>query len=58
MKKTKISKEHGATAETTTEGVQRALWLVKNSRLVLGPVLNKAGQMATTPASMRKLFTH
>ena len=38
--------------------VQRALWLVKPSRPVLGTVLNKAGQMATTPASMRKLFTH
>ena len=58
MKKSKISKEHSATAEATTEGVQRALWLVKPSRLVLGTVLNKAGQMATTPASMRKLFTH
>jgi hypothetical protein len=31
MKKSKISKEHSATAETTTEGVRRALWLVKPS---------------------------
>lgn len=44
--------------KTTTEEVQRALSLVKNSRPVLGTVLNKAGQMATTPSSMRKLLAH
>ena len=44
--------------KTTAEEVQRALSLVKNSRPVLGTVLNKAGQMATTPASMRKLLAH
>jgi Mrp family chromosome partitioning ATPase len=44
--------------KTTAEEVQRALLLVKNSRPVLGTVLNKAGQMAATPASMRKLFSH
>ena len=44
--------------KTTTEEVQRALLLVKNSRPVLGTVLNKAGQRATTPASMRKLLAH
>lgn len=44
--------------KTTAEQLQRALLLVKNSRPVLGTVLNKAGQMATTPASMRKLLSH
>ena len=44
--------------KTTTEELQRALLLVKNSRPVLGTVLNKAGQRATTPASMRKLLAH
>jgi len=44
--------------KTTAEDVQRALSLVKNSRPVLGTVLNKAGQMAATPASMRKLLAH
>ena len=58
MKKSKISTEHIATAETTAEEVQRALSLVKHSRPVLGTVLNKAGQMTTTPASMRKLLAH
>ena len=43
---------------TTAEEVQRALSLVKNSRPVLGTVLNKAGKMATTAASMRKLLSH
>ncbi len=43
--------------KTTAEQLQRALALVKNSRPVLGTVLNKAGQMATTPASMRKLLS-
>jgi capsular exopolysaccharide synthesis family protein len=44
--------------KTTTEEVQRAMSLVKNSRPVLGIVLNKAGQKATTLASMRKLLAH
>ena len=44
--------------KTTVEEVRRALSLLKNSRPVLGTVLNKAGQMATTPASMRKLLSH
>ena len=44
--------------KTTTEEVQRALSLVKNSRPVLGIVLNKAGQKATTLASMRNLLAH
>jgi protein-tyrosine kinase len=44
--------------KTTAEEVQRALLLVKSSRPVLGTVLNKAGQMAATPASMRKLLSH
>lgn len=44
--------------KTTAEEVQRALSLVKNSRPVLGTVLNKAGQMAATPGSMRKLLSH
>jgi len=42
--------------KTTAEELQRALSLVKNSCPVLGTVLNKAGQMATTPAGMRKLL--
>ncbi|MDE3042038.1 MAG: CpsD/CapB family tyrosine-protein kinase [Nitrospirota bacterium] len=44
--------------KTTAEEVQRALSLVKNSRPVLGTVLNKAGQFAATPASMRKMLAH
>ena len=43
--------------KTTAEQLQRALLLVKNSRPVLGTVLNKAGKMATTAASMRKLLS-
>ena len=42
--------------KTKTDEVQRALVLVKNSRPVLGTVLNKAGQLSRTPASMRKLL--
>ena len=44
--------------KTTAEQLQRALLLVKNSRPVVGTVLNKAGKMATTVASMRKLLSH
>ena len=44
--------------KTTAEEVERALSLVKNSRPVLGTVLNKGGQLAATPASMRKLLAH
>ena len=44
--------------KTTAEELQRALSLVKHSRPVLGTVLNKAGQMTTTPAGMRKLLSH
>ncbi len=43
--------------KTTVEELQHALSLVKNSRPVLGTVLNKAGQTATTPARMRKLLS-
>ncbi|MEO5630959.1 MAG: CpsD/CapB family tyrosine-protein kinase [Nitrospiraceae bacterium] len=43
--------------KTTAEEVQRALSLVKNSRPVLGTVLNKAGHLAATPASMKKLLS-
>jgi len=43
--------------KTTAEEVQRALSLVKNSRPVLGTVLNKAGQLAATPASMKQLLS-
>ena len=42
--------------KTTAKDVQRAMSLVNNTCHVLGTVLNKAGQMATTPASMRKLL--
>lgn len=42
--------------KTSVEDLQRALTLVKDSRPVLGTVLNKAGQLAATPASMRKLL--
>ena len=41
---------------TSVEDLQRALMLVKDSRPVLGTVLNKAGQLGATPASMRKLL--
>ena len=44
--------------KTTAEQLQRALLLVKNSRPVLGTVLNKAGKLATTAANMRKLLSH
>jgi protein-tyrosine kinase len=44
--------------KTTTEEVRRALSLVKTSRPILGTVLNKAGQRARTPSSMRKLLAH
>jgi exopolysaccharide/PEP-CTERM locus tyrosine autokinase len=43
--------------KTTAEDVQRALSLVKNSRPVLGTVLNKAGQLTATPASMKQLLS-
>ena len=43
--------------KTTAEEVQRALSLVKNSRPVLGTVLNKAGHSAATPASMKQLLS-
>lgn len=42
--------------KTSAEDVQRAFSLVKDSRPVLGTVLNKAGQLAATPASMRRLL--
>ncbi len=42
--------------KTTAEEVQRALALVKHSRPVLGTVLNKAGQVAATPARMQQLL--
>ena len=42
--------------KTTSDEVQRSLSLVRNSRPVLGTVLNKAGQLAATPASMKKLL--
>ena len=42
--------------KTTVDEVRRALSLVKDSRPVLGTVLNKAGQKATTPSRMRKLL--
>jgi protein-tyrosine kinase len=44
--------------KTTAKDVQRAMSLVNNTCHVLGTVLNKAGQSATTPASMRKLLAH
>lgn len=43
--------------KTTAENVQRALLLVKDSRPVLGTVLNKAGQLSATPAIMRELLS-
>jgi protein-tyrosine kinase len=42
--------------KTSAGDVQQALSLVKNSRPILGTVLNKAGQLAATPASMRTLL--
>lgn len=42
--------------KTTDEELRRSLLLVKESRPILGTVLNKAGKMAATPASMRKLL--
>ena len=43
--------------KTTLEEVQRALSLVSNSRPVLGTVLNKAGELASTAASMKQLLS-
>ena len=42
--------------KTTAKDVQRAMSLVNNTCHVLGTVLNKVGQMSTTPATMRKLL--
>lgn len=44
--------------KTTAEEVQRALLLVKDSRPILGTVMNKAGQLSATPATMRQLLSH
>ncbi len=41
--------------QTSWDSPKFTLSLVKNSRPVLGTVLNKAGQMAATPASLHKL---
>ena len=43
--------------QTTSEEVQRALSLIKNSQPVLGTVLNKSGQLSSTAASMKKLLS-
>ena len=43
--------------KTTSEEVQRALSLVKNSRPVLGTVLNKSGHLSSTVASMKQLLS-
>ena len=43
--------------KTTSEEVQRAMSLVKKSHPLLGTVLNKAGQLAATPSSMKKLLS-
>lgn len=43
--------------KTKAEDVERALLLVKDATPVLGTVLNKAGQLAATPASMRSLLS-
>lgn len=42
--------------KTTAEDVQRALLLIKDSRPVIGTVMNKAGKTAATPASMKKML--
>jgi capsular exopolysaccharide synthesis family protein len=43
--------------KTTADDVQRAFLLVKDSCPVLGTVLNKAGQLAASPASMKKALS-
>ena len=43
--------------KTTVEEIQRALSLVKNSRPVLGIVMNKAGQMSASPSNMRNMLS-
>jgi hypothetical protein len=43
--------------KTTADDVQRAFSLVKDSCPVLGTVLNKAGQLAASPASMKKALS-
>jgi capsular exopolysaccharide synthesis family protein len=42
--------------KTTVEELQHSLLLVKDSRPVLGTVMNKAGRSMATPVSMRKLL--
>ncbi|BFU91073.1 MAG: putative Exopolysaccharide biosynthesis related tyrosine-protein kinase [Nitrospira sp.] len=44
-------------AKTTGEELQRALALVKNSRPVLGTVLNKAGRSSLSLAEMKTMLT-
>jgi protein-tyrosine kinase len=41
---------------TTVEELERALLLVKDSRPILGTVMNKVGQSSATPAAMRTLL--
>ncbi len=43
--------------KTTAEDVQRALSLVKDSRPIIGTVMNKAGKTGATPASMKRMLT-
>jgi Mrp family chromosome partitioning ATPase len=43
--------------KTTGEELQRALALVKNSRPVLGTVLNKAGRSSLTLAKMKAMLS-
>jgi len=44
--------------KTSAGDVQRALSLVKDSRPILGTVLNKAGHSAATLARMKKMLAH
>jgi capsular exopolysaccharide synthesis family protein len=44
--------------KTTVEEVERAVSLLQDSRPILGTVLNKAGQTAATPTTMRLMLGH
>ncbi|NWF72173.1 MAG: CpsD/CapB family tyrosine-protein kinase [Nitrospirae bacterium] len=44
--------------KTTAEEVKSAMSLLTKSHPLLGTVLNKAGQLAATPKSMRKMLEH
>jgi hypothetical protein len=47
-----------ATQQTSGDSPKVTISSVKNSHPVMGTVLNKAGQMSATPASLHKPLCH